>query len=174
MQGTMDADAEPPIEETSQDAQLAAMPEQLSKALKSSLASEPGRLPRRVAGGFRALEEEMERRSREWTQAMRLLEQHRMQLESAEAARDALNDKLKALMPEVQDSGRALKAMLDTSKSGDVSGNLTAQFEKSMRALGDLEKTASALNANFLWVRSAWEQYARSVIEAQRMREEAK
>ena len=145
--------------------------QELSKALKPRSTGEPVRLPRRVAGGFRGLEDEMERRGREWTQAVRLLEQYRIQLEAAEGARDALYGRLKTLMPEVQDSGRSLKAMLDTSKSGDVPGNLTAQFEKSMRTLEELEETATALNANLLWVRSAWEQYGHSVAEAQKMRD---
>lgn len=132
---------------------------------------ETTRLPKRIDGGFRAVGDDLERRSREWTHMVRLLDQHRLHLESAEGERDQLQDKLKAILPEVQESSRALKAMLDRSKSGDISGDLAAQFDRNMRALDALEKTATALNNNFLWCRSAWEQYARSVLRAQQMRE---
>lgn len=146
--------------------------DELSKALQSGLPQGPAsRLPRRIPGGFRAIEEEMERRGREWTQTMRLIEQNRMQLEAAERERDALQEKLRTLTTEVQEAGRSLKSTLDASKSGDVSGNLTAQFESSMHSLEALEKTSAALNANFMWVRSAWEQYARAVAQGQKMRE---
>lgn len=132
------------------------------------------RLPRRIAGGFRAVGDELDRRSRDWKNMVRLLEQQRPQLESAEAERDRLYEILARVGPEVQESGRTLKAMLDTTKSGDVSGDLTAQFTKSLNALEELENVAGALTANLLWIRSAWEQYARSIIRAQKMREELK
>lgn len=164
---------EAPADETSEleNELLVVTAQHLSKALKSEFPDEPVRFPRRIAGGFLELEGEMGRRGREWTRAVRLLEQHRMQVESAESERDALHESLNGLMPEVQDSGDALSSMLEKSKSGDVPGNLTAQFDKSMRALEELEETAAALNANFLWVRSAWEQYARSLIQVQKMRD---
>ena len=133
---------------------------------------EASRLPKHIAGGFRGVGDDLERRSREWTHMVRLLEQHRLHLEAAEGERDQLQDKLNAIVPEVEESGRALKAMLERSKSGDISGDLAAQFDRNMRALEELEKTATALSVNFLWCRSAWEQYARSVIRAQQMREE--
>lgn len=135
---------------------------------------ELSRPPRIIAGGFRQVGEDLERRSREWVHMVRLLEQHRLHLDSAEGERDRLTAKLDALMPEVQDSGRSLKGMLDSAKSGDISGDLAAEFDRSMRALDELEQTATALSANFLWCRSAWEQYARSVIRAQQMREDRK
>lgn len=133
---------------------------------------EASRLPKHIAGGFRAVGDDLERRSREWTHMVRLLDQHRLHLESAESQRDELEERLKAILPEVEESGRALKAMMERSKSGDISGDLAAQFDRNLRALDELEKTVTALNVNFLWRRSAWEQYARSVIRAQQMREE--
>lgn len=130
------------------------------------------RLPKQIVGGFRAVGEDLERRSREWTNMVRLLEQHRLHLESAEGERDLLYDRLTEIVPDVQESGRSLKSMLETSKSGEVAGELATHFDKNMRALDELEKVATALNVNFLWCRSAWEQYARSAIRAQQMREE--
>lgn len=135
---------------------------------------EPTRLPKRIAGGFRGLGEDLDRRGREWTNMVRVLEQQRLQMEAAEEERDDLYEKLARISPEVQETGRALKSVLDACKSGDVSGDLATQFAKSMRSIEDLEKVAVALSANFLWCRSAWEQYARSVIKAQRLREEVR
>ena len=134
--------------------------------------AEGSRLPKHIVGGFQGIGDDLERRSRESASMVRLLEQHRLFLESAERERDLLNERLGAIVPEVQESGRALKAMLDASRSGDISGDLAALFDRSMRALDELEKTGTALSVNFLLCRSAWEQYARSVIRAQQMRDE--
>lgn len=153
-------------------AKIALRPDDPSKASNAPKPPETSRLPKHIPGGFRGIGDDLERRSREWTHMVRLLEQHRLHLESAEGERDQLEEKLGAVMPEVQESGRALKAMMERSKSGDISGDLAAQFDRNLLALDELEKTATELSVNFLGLRSAWEQYARSVIRAQQMREE--
>lgn len=152
-----------------------AVPERSPRALSFGRAlPEPARPPRHIAGGFRQVGEDLGRRSREWVSMVRLLEQHRLALDSAEGERDRLLASLDAAMPEVQESGRTLKTTLERAKAGDISGDLAAEFDRSMRALDELEETATALSVNFLQCRSAWEQYARSVIRAQQMREDRK
>ena len=150
-------------------ASRAPKPPALNRALSESV-----RPPRHIAGGFRQVGEDLERRSREWVTMVRLLDQHRHHLESAETERDRLTARLDEIAPQVLEQGRSLKAMLEASKSGDISGDLAAEFDRSMAGLNELERTATALSANFLWCRSAWEQYARSVIRAQQMREDRK
>jgi hypothetical protein len=137
----------------------------------AEISEEAKRLPKRINGGFQGVAEDLGRHSREATNMLRVLEQQRVQLESAEAERDRLFESLRRILPEVEDTSRGLRSGIETAKSGDISGDLAAQFANNLRALDELEQTAVALTANFLWVRSAWEQYARSVLRAQRMRE---
>lgn len=128
------------------------------------------RAPKLLPGGFLAIGEDLERRAREWANMVRLLEQHRLHLESAEAERDAAYDKLARVVPIVQETGEALKSAMDACKAGEMSGDLANVYARNSRALDELEKIAVALSANFLWCRSAWEQYARSIVSAQRLR----
>ncbi|MGJ3263589.1 MAG: hypothetical protein ACFE0R_10185 [Salinarimonas sp.] len=132
------------------------------------------RLPRRIQGGFRGLTDDLDRRARDWRAIVRLMEQQRPQLEIAEAERDRLAEALGRVVGEVQESGRSLKSMLDTTRAGDVSGDLAAQFGRQVGALEQLEDVTESLIANFILLRSAWEQYARSVIQAQGLRDELK
>lgn len=129
------------------------------------------RLPSHIDGGFNGVAADLDRRSRDSASMVRLLEQQRVHLEAAELERDRLYLALGRLTPEVNESGRSLKTMIETAKSGDVSGDLSAEFSRNLRALDELENIAQALSANLLWTRSGWEQYARSVIGAQMMRE---
>jgi len=71
----------------------------------------------------------------------------------------------------VMESGKAFKTMLEATKAGDVAGNLSAQFTRSLTALDELESVSEALTTNMLGIRAAWEQYARTMIRAQKMRE---
>ncbi|GGK27458.1 hypothetical protein [Salinarimonas ramus] len=135
---------------------------------------EPVRLPRRIPGGFRGLTDDLDRRARDWRAIVRLMEQQRPQLEMAEIERDRLADALGRVVMEVQESGKSLKTMLDTTRSGDVSGDLAAQFTRQVGALEQLEDVTESLIANFILLRSTWEQYARSVIQAQGLRDELK
>lgn len=141
-----------------------------SAGLPSDPGAEPMRAPRLLPGGFLAVGEDLERRAREWANMVRLLEQHRLHLESAEAERDGVYDKLARVVPIVQETGDALKAAMEACKAGEMSGDLATVYARNSRALDELEKIAVALSANFLWCRSAWEQYARSIVSAQRLR----
>lgn len=132
----------------------------------------PSSLPLHIAGGFTGVADDLDRRSRDWTMMVRLLEQQRLHLETAEMERDRLYKSFEVIIPEVRESGALLETLMSRTKSGDVSGNLSAQFADNLRALDKLENLSRALTANLLWTRSSWEQYARSVIGAQKMRED--
>lgn len=132
------------------------------------------RLPRSIAGGFRGLGDDLERRARDWRSAVRLLQQQGPQFEYCEAERERLYEQLGRVVTEVNDSGRALRAGLTATKNGDASGNLAATFTRNMAALEELESISEALATNLAAVRSTWEQYARTAIRAQKMRDELK
>ncbi len=161
--------------------ELAAIDEKFSRDLAAIRVANAGeaagdqvRLPKRIAGGFKGLAEDLEKRGRDWTTTVRLLDQHRIVLEAAEQERGVLYEQLSRNVVEAQDSGRSLKATLDACKSGDISGDLAGQFARNARALADLEKTSAALGANLVWFQSLWEQYARMIVKAQRQREDVR
>ncbi|TPW25953.1 hypothetical protein [Pararhizobium mangrovi] len=134
----------------------------------------PARLPRRIAGGFEGLGTDLERRSREWRRTYRLMEQQRPQLESAEAERDRLHELLERTMKEVNEANRIFKEAVERTKQGDVSSDLAPQFDRCQTSLEELENVAETLSANMLAMRSTWEQYARTILKAQKMREEVR
>ncbi len=103
---------------------------------------------------------------------VRLLDQHRLQLEAAEKERDAAYDQLARIVPLVQDSARELKSAMDRCKAGELGADLAGLCAKNGKALEELEKIAVALSSHFLWCRSAWEQYAKTIVVAQRLRAE--
>lgn len=124
-------------------------------------------------GGFAAVRGDLERRSREWSSMVRLLDQHSQHFEAAERERDSTYEELASAMPIVQESARELKAAIAACRAGELGADLAALFAKNGAALEQLEKVATALNAHFLWCRSAWEQYARTMVAAQRLRADA-
>ena len=128
-------------------------------------------LPRHVPGGFEGITEDLDRQSRDWTMLVRLIEQQRMQLEMTEQERLRLFDLLEAALPKLRETGRALDGAVERTKQGDVTSNLSARFAEHLRDLDDLDNVGRALSANLLRLRSNWEQYARSVLSAQKMRE---
>src|SRR5262245_25655982 len=105
-------------------------------------AGEQPRLPRLLPGGFRALGDDLERRSREWSIMVRLLEQQRLFLESAEQERDRLYRDLARVVPEVQAAGQSVRSAMDATKAGDISGDLANLCSKNLHALDELEKVA--------------------------------
>ena len=129
------------------------------------------RAPRRIAGGFAGLSEDLDRRMRDWRNMLRVLDQQRPQLEAAEIQYDASYETLAKIVPQAQDTGKALKAMIATTKAGDISEDLAGQFSKNLKALEELEAVAENLTTTMLHLRSSWEQYARSIIKAQKMRD---
>jgi hypothetical protein len=128
-------------------------------------------LPMTIEGGFAGVAADLDRRGRDWTTMVRLLEQQRLQLESAENERTRLYAALQAAMPRALESRDSLNGALEATKQGDISSNLSTRFAANLTELDELENIAKALTANLLWTRSSWEQYARSVLGAQKMRE---
>lgn len=129
------------------------------------------RLPRRIEGGFTGLGQDLDKYGRECRNAVRLMEQLRLQLEAAEAERVRLHQLLVRILPEIDENARGLVSMMESARKGDVNGDLSAKFASNAAKLDELEKISEALNINLMAVRSAWEQYARAAIQAQRLRE---
>lgn len=129
------------------------------------------RLPRRIEGGFVGLGQDLDKYGRECRNAARLMEQLRPQLEAAEAERVRLHQLLVRISPEIDENARILASMIESTRKGDVTGDLSAQFASNAAKLDELENISEALNINLMAFRSAWEQYARAAIHAQRLRE---
>lgn len=125
------------------------------------------------SSGYASVSEELERRNREWTAMIRVLEQNRHALESAELERDAAYDELARIVPIVQETGKQLKAAMNATREGQPAADLADLFARSGDALDQLESVSVALSGHFLRCRTTWEQYARSVETAQRLRAEA-
>ena len=119
---------------------------------------------------FMAVGEDLERRSRQSATMARLLEQHRIQLHTAEKERDAAYEKFARVVPVVQETAQALREALDARKLDEDPAKMHRLFMLNGRALDELEKVAVTLFADFLWVKSAWEQYARSAEDARKLR----
>ncbi len=119
---------------------------------------------------FAAIGEDLERRSRQSATLVRLLEQHRQQLLTAERERDAAYDQLARIVPVVHETARTLREAMDARKVEDDTARMHKLFMMNGRALDELEKVATTLFADFLCVKSAWEQYARSVEDARKLR----
>jgi hypothetical protein len=119
---------------------------------------------------FMAVGEDLERRSRQSATMARLLEQHRYQLQTAERERDAAYEKFARVVPVVQETAQALRESLDARKLDEDPAKMHRLFMLNGRALDELEKVAVTLFADFLWVKSAWEQYARSAEDARKLR----
>jgi hypothetical protein len=130
------------------------------------------RLPREIEGGFLGVSADLDIHSKEWRSVVRLLRQQRLQVEAAEAEKDELHGALERCAPAAQESGRALKEILEITKGGDISGDLAAAFARNERTIEELEAVVEALSTNLLGLRTAWEQYARTIIRAQALREQ--
>jgi hypothetical protein len=164
-------------------AELSALPTPLTRGGKSEASRRSDIFERSPAAGaaraalptveYARVSDELERRSREWTAMVRLLEQNRHTLDCAEMERDAAYDELARIVPIVQETAKELTAAMDASRSGRPSPDLPELFAKNSESLDQLEKVSVALSGHFLRCRAAWEQYARSVENAQRLRGEA-
>ena len=129
-----------------------------------------GPLPDEYLDAFAAIGEELERRSRQSATMARVLEQHRQQLQTAEKERDEAYEKLSRVVPVVHETAQALREAMDARKIDEDPARMHRLFMLNGRALDELEKVAVTLFADFLWVKSAWEQYARSAEEARKLR----
>jgi hypothetical protein len=112
----------------------------------------------------------LEQRSREWTTMVRQLEQHRQHLSGLEAEQTATYEQLERIVPVVQGTFRTLKASIEAKKSGEAAAEIDEVAAVNARALEELEKLAGTLSTQAVWFRSAWEQYARTIESAQRLR----
>ncbi|HEY8565158.1 MAG TPA: hypothetical protein VIL65_06630 [Beijerinckiaceae bacterium] len=130
-------------------------------------------LPREIIGGFHGLSADLDQQSKEFRAVVRLLRQQRLQVEAAETDRDRLYEALEQRAPAARESSRELQALLATTKQGDITSDLTAAFARNEQTLEELEAVVEALSTNLLGLRSSWEQYARTVIRAQSLREAA-
>jgi hypothetical protein len=128
--------------------------------------------PRSTPTAFE-LSEELHRQSYEWTTAVRLLEQSEHALNCAEMDRHHANEELTRIIPNVLESSKQLSAAIDASRPGHPMPNLKELFVANAKSLEQLEGVATMLSNHFLRYRTAWEQYARSVADAQRLRAEA-
>jgi hypothetical protein len=115
------------------------------------------------------LAEDFERRSRKSATMSRLLEQHRRHLCAAQNERAELYDKLLQLMPVIQQSTDSLREAMNARRFEAEPQHFRELFDVNERALNDLGTLATALTADFMWLRSAWDQYTRSMHEAQRL-----
>ncbi|HET7411752.1 MAG TPA: hypothetical protein VFJ18_03735 [Pararhizobium sp.] len=149
----------------------AANPSKGSQAQENAL-EQVTRLPRRIAGGFAGVGHDLDRRSRDWRHTYRLMEQQRPHLEAAEAERDRLHDALDKAVTEVKEGSRIFREAIESTKEGDVSSDLVPQFNRCLTGLDELESVAEALTVNMLNIRTCWEQYARTILRAQKMRDD--
>ena len=122
-------------------AELSALPTPLTRGGKSEASRRSDIFERSpaAAGAARAalptveyarVSDELERRSREWTAMVRLLEQNRHTLDCAEMERDAAYDELARIVPIVQETAKELTAAMDASRSGRPSPDLPELFAK--------------------------------------------
>jgi hypothetical protein len=128
--------------------------------------------PTRVEGGFAAVRDDLDRSMQTGASVVRQIAQHRHLLETAERERDAAYAELARIVPLVQDAARELKTAMDRCKAGELGADHAGVFGKNAAAIEDLEKTVVTLGGIFQWSRSAWDQYARTIVDAQRLRSE--
>ena len=125
-----------------------------------------------IEGGFAVVREDLERRTREGHTMVRLLDQYRQQLETAERERDTAYAELARIVATVQDTARDFKIATERCKAGERGVDLAGLSARNSAALEDLERIAGVLNSHSLSCRVAWEQYARTIVNAQRLRGE--
>src|SRR5919112_1964775 len=125
-----------------------------------------------IEGGFAVVREDLERRTRDGHTMVRLLDQYRQQLETAERERDTTYAELARIVATVQDTARDFKIATERCKAGERGVDLAGLSARNGAALEELERIAGVLNSHFLSCRVAWEQYARTIVNAQRLRGE--
>jgi hypothetical protein len=115
---------------------------------------------------------QLQQQSYEWTTAVRLLEQSEHALNCAEMDRHLAYDELARVIPNVLETSKQLSSAVDASRPGYPLSNLKELFAANSEALEQLESVSATLSNHFLRYRTAWDQYSRSVENAQRLRSE--
>lgn len=140
-------------------------------APSARLADQLSKLPMRLEGGFAGLGSDLDTHARKWKNAVRVLEQLRTELEAVELEGSRLQASLTRVIPEIANNGKSLSSHLNKAKAGDLSADLSSEFAGTLEKLDDLERLSEALTVNHLAMQSTWEQYAKAVLQAQRLRD---
>jgi len=119
--------------------------------------------------GFAAVRDDLDRRSRQWIAASRLLELQQQQLAAVESERDRALAALTEITPLLQQHSEAVGGAMAAYKQGRGDGKLDSLFEGNEEVLERLERIAISLNMHFLSCRSAWTQYVQAVESARRL-----
>ena len=123
---------------------------------------------------YARVSDELERRSREWTAMVRLLEQNRHTLDCAEMERDAAYDELARIVPIVQETAKELTEGFGCEPQRPaVAGPAGAVREEQRVSRSAREGLGRAQRLFPALPRGLGAIYARSVENAQRLRGEA-
>ena len=125
---------------------------------------------RRLSTGPDGLRGELDRRARQIRKACRSLATLEPLAEVADGERLRLQQQLVRLVPDIEEAGRLLSRAIEAAKSGDMSADISTKFDKTSAKLNELEELSDALIVNMMTIRGVWEQYARAVLEAQRIK----
>jgi hypothetical protein len=126
------------------------------------------RQPLRTA--LSAIRANLDQRMREWRGSAKIVEQSLRQLVAAEHSRaDALAD-LQRIEEEVAQSGGVVTQALAGFDENEDIRDIDPLFERSQRALDDLDHAAGELSIAQEWCRSAWKQYAEALRREQVLR----
>lgn len=128
--------------------------------------------PAKASDSTAELHSFLERRSRQWSTNVRLLEQHRQLVLSVEAERESEYARLRAIVESAEQSLRAVRAATDPQTENRVFGELEKVLENNRLTLEQLETIAASLNTNFLAWRAAWFQYAQTYEATKKIRME--
>jgi hypothetical protein len=114
--------------------------------------------------------EKMVARTGDWKRAARAVEQTLRQLLSAEQSRREALKALEAAQFNVAQTSQALASPLTSFDRKEETKNIEPLFRQSEEALDELERAAEELAIAQLFVRSAWDGYARALEQEEQCR----
>ena len=126
------------------------------------------RQPLRTA--LSAIRANLDQRMRDWRGSAKIVEQSLRQLTAAEQSRSEALADLERIEEEVAQSGGIVTEALAGFDENDDIQNIEPLFERSQRALDDLDRAAGELSIAQEWCRSAWRQYAEALRREQVLR----
>lgn len=121
--------------------------------------------------GLSGVARELDRRAHDLRHQAVRLEQQRVFLETAEVEYHKSLETVGTIMPNLQNGSISLMQALQASQSGEMPADLGAQFAAARRACEEQETAAALMTSSLFRLESAWEQYAQSVREGQRVRQ---